>query len=82
LGACAAALFLGVIGIAWQPKALPKTVIRMGAGMFKERIQGTPDYIAPEQVARRPVTVQTDVFNLGATLKFSDITQSQNSSPI
>jgi eukaryotic-like serine/threonine-protein kinase len=34
----------------------------------KERIQGTPDYIAPEQVSRRPVTVQTDVFNLGATL--------------
>jgi len=38
------------------------------AGTIKERIQGTPDYIAPEQVARRPVTVQTDVFNLGATL--------------
>jgi eukaryotic-like serine/threonine-protein kinase len=37
-------------------------------GTIKERIQGTPDYIAPEQVARRPVTVQTDVFNLGATL--------------
>lgn len=37
-------------------------------GTVKERIQGTPDYIAPEQVARRPVTVQTDVFNLGATL--------------
>ena len=34
----------------------------------KERIQGTPDYISPEQVARRPITVQTDVFNLGATL--------------
>ncbi len=34
----------------------------------KERIQGTPDYIAPEQVSRRPVTIQTDVFNLGATL--------------
>ena len=34
----------------------------------KERIQGTPDYIAPEQVARRPVTIQTDVFNLGATM--------------
>ena len=34
----------------------------------KERIQGTPDYISPEQVARRPVTVQTDVFNLGATM--------------
>lgn len=37
-------------------------------GTTKERIQGTPDYIAPEQVARRPVTIQTDVFNLGATL--------------
>jgi eukaryotic-like serine/threonine-protein kinase len=37
-------------------------------GTIKERIQGTPDYIAPEQVNRRPVTVQTDVFNLGATL--------------
>jgi eukaryotic-like serine/threonine-protein kinase len=38
------------------------------ANTIKERIQGTPDYIAPEQVDRRPVTVQTDVFNLGATL--------------
>jgi len=37
-------------------------------GTIKERIQGTPDYIAPEQVARRPISVQTDVFNLGATL--------------
>jgi serine/threonine-protein kinase len=34
----------------------------------KERIQGTPDFIAPEQVEKRPVTVRTDVFNLGATL--------------
>jgi serine/threonine-protein kinase len=40
-------------------------------GTVKERIQGTPDYIAPEQVARRPVTIQTDVFNLGATLYWS-----------
>ena len=37
-------------------------------GTVKERIQGTPEYISPEQVARRPITVQTDVFNLGATL--------------
>ena len=29
---------------------------------------GTPDYIAPEQVKCLPVTVQTDVFNLGATM--------------
>jgi serine/threonine-protein kinase len=37
-------------------------------GTVKERIQGTPDYIAPEQVMRQPVTQQTDVFNLGATM--------------
>jgi serine/threonine-protein kinase len=37
-------------------------------GTIKERIQGTPDFIAPEQVARRPISVQTDIFNLGATL--------------
>lgn len=37
-------------------------------GTVKERIQGTPDFIAPEQVDRRPVTIQTDVFNLGATM--------------
>ena len=38
------------------------------AGIIKERIQGTPDYISPEQVARRPITIQTDIFNLGATI--------------
>ncbi len=37
-------------------------------GTVKERIQGTPDYIAPEQVKRRPISQQTDVFNLGATI--------------
>jgi serine/threonine-protein kinase len=37
-------------------------------GTVKDRIQGTPDYIAPEQVMRMPVTQQTDVFNLGATM--------------
>lgn len=37
-------------------------------GTVKERIQGTPDYIAPEQVLRRRVTAQTDIFNLGATM--------------
>jgi serine/threonine-protein kinase len=40
-------------------------------GTVKERIQGTPDFIAPEQVNRKPVTVQTDVYNLGATLYWS-----------
>ena len=37
-------------------------------GTAKERIQGTPDYIAPEQVNRLPATEQTDIFNLGATM--------------
>jgi serine/threonine protein kinase len=37
-------------------------------GTTKPRIQGTPDFIAPEQVRCSPVTVQTDVFNFGATL--------------
>lgn len=34
----------------------------------KERIQGTPDYIAPEQVQRLTLDQRTDVFNLGATM--------------
>ncbi|MBS0188306.1 MAG: serine/threonine protein kinase [Planctomycetes bacterium] len=34
----------------------------------KERIQGTPDYIAPEQVHCRPITPKTDVYNLGASM--------------
>ncbi len=38
------------------------------AGTVKDRIQGTPDYIAPEQVERKSITAATDVFNLGATM--------------
>jgi len=34
----------------------------------KRRIQGTPDFISPEQVKCEPVSVRTDVYNLGATL--------------
>jgi serine/threonine-protein kinase len=37
-------------------------------GTIKKRIQGTPDFIAPEQVTCGPVTFRTDVFNLGATM--------------
>ncbi len=47
-------------------------VIDMGQscplGTIKERIQGTPDFIAPEQVHRRPLDARTDVYNFGATL--------------
>jgi len=37
-------------------------------GTVKHRIQGTPDYIAPEQVRRKPLGPKTDIFNLGATM--------------
>ncbi len=37
-------------------------------GTVKERIQGTPDYIAPEQVHRRAITAKTDIYNLGASM--------------
>jgi serine/threonine-protein kinase len=37
-------------------------------GTTKRRIQGTPDYIAPEQVKRKPLGPKTDIFNLGATM--------------
>lgn len=37
-------------------------------GHIKERVQGTPDYIAPEQVHRQAIDQRTDVYNLGATM--------------
>jgi serine/threonine-protein kinase len=37
-------------------------------GTAKKRIQGTPDYISPEQVQLKPVTHRTDIFNFGATM--------------
>lgn len=37
-------------------------------GTVKSRIQGTPDYIAPEQVRRQRLDHRTDIFNLGATM--------------
>ncbi|MCE5326126.1 MAG: serine/threonine protein kinase [Planctomycetaceae bacterium] len=37
-------------------------------GTIKDRIQGTPDFIAPEQVHRRPLDARTDIFNFGASL--------------
>ena len=37
-------------------------------GTIKSRIQGTPDYIAPEQVRREHLSHRTDIFNFGATM--------------
>ncbi|MFO0838983.1 MAG: serine/threonine-protein kinase [Phycisphaerae bacterium] len=37
-------------------------------GHIKQRVQGTPDYMAPEQVLRQRIDHRTDVFNLGATM--------------
>ena len=37
-------------------------------GTTKTRIQGTPDYIAPEQVKCAAVSNETDIYNFGATL--------------
>jgi serine/threonine-protein kinase len=38
------------------------------SGTAKKRIQGTPDYIAPEQVKCLPVSIRTDIYNFGATM--------------
>ncbi|HSU67641.1 MAG TPA: serine/threonine-protein kinase [Tepidisphaeraceae bacterium] len=38
------------------------------SGTVKDRVQGTPDFIAPEQVRLKAVDQQTDIFNYGATL--------------
>ncbi len=37
-------------------------------GEPKDRVQGTPEYMAPETKARRTIDARTDIFNLGATL--------------
>jgi serine/threonine-protein kinase len=37
-------------------------------GTIKKRIQGTPDYIAPEQVQLKEITPKTDIYNFGATM--------------
>lgn len=57
--------------ILFNPKGSIK-VIDLGQscklGEIKKRIQGTPDYIAPEQVRREHLSHRTDIFNLGATM--------------
>jgi serine/threonine protein kinase len=37
-------------------------------GEIKDRVQGTPEYMAPEQVRHRMVNERTDIYNFGATM--------------
>src|SRR6185437_1248663 len=37
-------------------------------GEAKDRLQGTPEYMAPEQASRRIVNERTDIFTFGATM--------------
>ncbi len=37
-------------------------------GQAKNRIQGTPSFIAPEQATEKVVDEKTDIYNLGATM--------------
>lgn len=37
-------------------------------GTRKQRVQGSPGFMAPEQAHGQPLTAQTDVFGLGATM--------------
>lgn len=57
-----------------NPHSAAVKVIDLGQaarnGTLKRRIQGTPDYMAPEQARCLPMTVRTDVFNFGATMYF------------
>jgi serine/threonine protein kinase len=38
------------------------------AGEGKDRVQGTPEYMAPEQAKSRTANDKTDIYNLGATM--------------
>jgi serine/threonine protein kinase len=37
-------------------------------GQAKDRVQGTPEYMAPEQAQRGTVNERTDIYNFGATM--------------
>src|SRR5438270_53685 len=37
-------------------------------GEKKDRVQGTPEYMAPEQARKKVVNERTDIYNFGATM--------------
>ena len=37
-------------------------------GTRKQRVQGTPDFMAPEQIRRQPLSPKADIYGFGATL--------------
>jgi serine/threonine-protein kinase len=39
-------------------------------GSLAQTVRGTREYMAPEQVDRRPLTEKTDIYNLGASMYF------------
>lgn len=39
-------------------------------GESKNRVQGTPDYMAPETAAHKRINASTDIYNFGATMYF------------
>lgn len=52
--------------------AATATVIDFGVACrsrsSKDRVQGTPEFMAPEQLSKKPLDERTDVYNLGTTM--------------
>jgi eukaryotic-like serine/threonine-protein kinase len=58
--------------ILYNPRASQAKIIDYGLawikGEPKERLQGTPEYMAPETVRGKMINDQTEIFNFGATM--------------
>ena len=57
--------------VLWTRKGIVKVIDFGQSGLIgerKNRVQGTPDFIAPEQVKKGVLDQRTDIFNLGATM--------------
>ena len=56
-----------ILGKRGEPKIIDYGLATI-RGEPKQRIQGTPEYMAPETVTQRVINEQTDIYNFGATL--------------